>query len=215
MNLFLLVTTILFRLIAINTEFPVVYAQETFLGEGENSISWPIVEGDFAGVERINELLEYQNFTGETLEETRETFLICSRGIVSSSFQVNWMNTEYLDLTITVETLGAYPSRMIFNQFFNLNTGELVKPEELFLESEMNNLVALCNNELQNRIPAEITEEYEFTLENLNQLGMRRGGIIFHYDFQFSHANEALEPNGELFFYWSDINEYLKPGLRL
>ncbi len=214
MNLFLLVTNILLRLIAVNSEFPVVYTHETFLGEGENSISWPIVEGDFAGVERINELLDYQNFTCETLEETRKNFLLYGAGIVGSSFQVNWMNTEYLDLTIIVETLGAYPSRMVFNQLFNLSTGELVKPEELFLENEIDKLVNLCNNELQNRIPDEITDEYLFTRENLEQLGMRRSGIMFHYDFEFAHAVEALEPNGELFFYWEDINEFLRPEFR-
>lgn len=214
MNLFLLITNILFRLVAINSEFPVVHAHETFLGETEASIKWPVVEGNFAGVERINEILDYQTFTGETLEETRENYQLHGSGIIGSNFRVNWMNTKYLDLTITVETLGAYPSRMVFNKLFNLTSGELVTPEKLFLENEMDNLVTLCNNELQSRIPSEITDEYLFTRENLEQLGMRRSGILFHYDFQFAHAVEALEPDGELFFYWSDINEFLRPELR-
>ncbi len=214
MNTFLLITNILLRLIAINSEFPVVYAHETFLGESGASIKWPVVEGDFAGIERINENLDYQNFTGETIEETRENYQLYGAGIIGASFQVNWMNTEYIDLTIIVETLGAYPSRMVFNQFFNLATGELVKPEELFLENEIDNLVSLCNNELQNRIPDEINDEYLFTRENLEQLGMRRSGIMFHYDFEFAHAVEALEPDGELFFYWSDINQFLRPEFR-
>ena len=216
MNMFLLVTSILFRLIAINPEFPVVYAHETFLGTGENkaSIKWPVVEGDFAGVDRISELLDYESITGETIVQTRENYQLYGSGIVGAYFQVNYSDTQYLDLTITVETLGAYPSRMVFDKLFNLATGELITPNDLFLESELNNLVTLCDNELQNRIPSETPEDYRFTLENLEQVGVRRSGIIFHYDFQYPHVSEALEPDGELFFYWGDINKYLRPELR-
>ncbi len=196
-------------IIALSTEFPVIHPQETFLGEDGASISWPVVNGSFAGVARINEILDYRNVTGETLQETRENYMLHGTGIVGAYFLVNWTDAEYVDLTITVETLGAYPSSMVFNYCFNLDTGEEVTPEDMFMEDRIPDLVQLCNTELQNRIGSEIEEELTFTVENLNQLGLRRGGIVFHYDFNFPHAAAALAPDGEIFFYWDVMNEYL------
>ncbi len=201
-------------IVALNTEFPVIHPQETFLGDDGASISWPVVNGTFAGVARINEILNYQNVTGETLQETRDNYKLYGAGIVGGYFLVNWTDAEYVDLTITVETLGAYPSSMVFNYCFNLDTGEEVIPEDMFMEDRIPDLVQMCNSELQNRIGSEIEEEFTFTVENLNQLGIKRGGIVFHYDFGFPHSTIALEPDGELFFYWSDLNEFLLPEAR-
>lgn len=216
-------------IVPLNTEFPVIYPYETFLGDDGAKISWPVVTGTFAGVARIGEILNYRNVTGETLEETRANYKLHGAGIVGSSFLVNWMDTEYLDLTISVETLGAYPSSMIFNYCFNLDTGEEVIPEDIFIEDRIPDLVQMCNAELQNatepiaesvlavvqnRIGSEIEEEFTFNVENLKQLGIRRGGIVFHYDFNFPHAIAASEPDGELFFYWDHMNEYLLPEAR-
>lgn len=201
-------------LVALNTEFPVIHPQETFLGDGDASISWPVVNGTFSGVSGINEILNYQNVTGETLQETRENYREYGAGIVGAYFVVNWTDTEYLDLTITVETLGAYPDAMVFNYCFNLDTGEEVIPEDMFMEDRIPDLVQMCNAELQNRIGSEIQEEFTFAEENLRQLGIRRGGIVFHYDFGFPHSTVALEPDGELFFYWNDLNDFLLPEAR-
>lgn len=201
-------------LVALNTEFPVIRPQETFLGDGDASISWPVVSGSFSGVLRINEILNYKYVTGETLEETRENYREYGRGIIGSSFVVNWTDTEYVDLTITVETLGAYPDAMVFNYCFNLDTGEEVIPENMFMENKIQDLVQMCNAELQNRISSEIQREYTFEEENLSQLGIRRGGIVFYYDFGFPHSTVALEPDGELFFCWSDLNDFLLPEAR-
>jgi len=201
-------------LIALNTEFPEVHPQEIILGDGDASISWPVVNGSFSGVSRINEILNYKYVTGETLEETGENYREYGRGIIGSYFVVNHTDTEFLDLTITVETLGAYPDAMVFNYCFNLDTGEEVVPEDMFMENKIQDLVQMCNTELQNRISSEIQTEYTFEEENLNQLGIRRGGIVFHYDFGFPHSTVALEPDGELFFYWSDLNGFLLPDAR-
>lgn len=214
MVLFPVMVGIVTGIVALNTEFPVIFPQETFLGDGDASISWPIVSGTFSGISGINEILNYQNVTGETLEQTRENYKLYGTGIVGVYFLVNWTDAEYVDLTITVETLGAYPSSMVFNYCFNLESGEEVVAEDMFMEDRIPDLVQMCNAELQNRIGSEIEEEFTFTVENLSQLGIRRGGIVFHYDFNFPHATAASEPDGELFFYWDDLNEYLLPEAR-
>lgn len=214
MVFFSVIVGIVTGIVALSTEFPVINPQETFLGDGDASISWPVVSGNFSGISRINEILNYRNVTGETLEQTRENYKLHGSGIVGAFFLVNWIDAELIDLTITVETLGAYPSSMVFNYCFNLDTGEEIVPEDLFMEDRIPDLVQMCNAELQNRTGSEIEEEFTFTVENLKQLGIKRGGIVFHYDFNFPHAIAALEPDGELFFFWDQMNEYLLPEAR-
>ena len=200
--------------IAVDSQLPEVIPQETLLGEGSASIIWPVVEGEFPGVARINEILDYRNVTGETIEETGENYSLYGAGIVGSSFLVQWMDTEYLDLTITVETVGAYPSSMVFHYLFDLDSGEEVVPEDIFLQERIPDLVKLCDRELQSRIDNGTEEEYIFTEGDLKQIGIRRGGIVFHYDFHFPHVIAASEPDGELFFYWDEMNEFLVTEVR-
>ncbi len=217
MSSFYLMVTVLTALMVLDVQMPAVSPIETLLvgEEGESSsISWPLVEGTSGGIERINEILEYKNVTGESIDEIVTNYRMYGAGIVGSSFVVNWMNAEYLDLQITVETLGAYPSQMVFNFLFNLETGEEVTAEDLFMEEQITDLVKLCDHELQNRITDQIEDEFTFTETDLNQLGMRRSGIVFHYDFNFPHASAAMEPDGELFFSWNVLNEFLLPEAR-
>ncbi len=204
----------LIGLVTVNSNMPLVSTQETFLGENEASIRWPVVHGEFSGLSRINELLDYSSITGETLEETRENYRLYGTGIVGSFFQVNWTDADFIDLTITVETLGAYPSSRIFNYLFSTESGEIVIAQNLFLEEKISELVQLCNGELQNRITTETVGQHQFTLDNLNDIGVRRSGIVFYYDFQYPHAIAANEPDGKIFFYWSDVNEFLLPEFR-
>ena len=217
MSLIYVMITVLSALMVLDVRLPAVSPIETLLSEedGDTSlISWPLVEGTSAGIDGINEILEYENVLGESIDMIVTNYRLYGAGLVGSSFAVNWMSPKHLDLTITVETLGAYPSQMVFNFLFNLETGEEVSAEDLFMEQRVTELVKLCDHELQNRITDEIEDEFTFNETNLNQLGMRRGGIVFHYDFNFPHINAAMEPNGELFFSWDDINEFLLPEAR-
>ncbi len=217
MSLFYVMVTVLTGLMVLDSPVPGVSSIETRLisEEGDtSSISWPLVEGTSVGIDRINEILEYENVTGESIDETLSNYRLHQTGIVGSFFCVNWMNEEYLDIHITVETLGAYPSQMVFDFLFNLETGKEVSAEDLFMEERITELVKFCDQELQNRVTDEIEEEFTFAETDLNELGMRRGGIVFHYDFNFPHATAAMEPDGELFFSWDDLNEFLLPEAR-
>ncbi|OPX31373.1 MAG: hypothetical protein B1H09_03005 [Gemmatimonadaceae bacterium 4484_173] len=200
--------------IPMDTPLATVSQMETVIGEDGAVILWPVVEGDLPGTSRINEILNYENAVGETLEETSENYSINHRGIVGSSFRVVWSDPQFLDLEITVETLGAYPSSMVFRYLFDLETGEEVTPNDLFLPETMPELIQLCDSMLQDRIHNETGGGYVFTEEDLENVGMRRGGIVFHYDFNYPHAAAAAEPDGELFFPWSEINRFLLPRYR-
>jgi len=191
------------------TPLVTVSSMETVIGEEGGVIRWPVVEGDMPGVGRINEILGYENTTGETVEETAANYSLNHKGIVGSSFQVRWSDSQYLDLEITVETLGAYPSSMVFRYLFNLETGEEVTPGDLFVPETIPELIQLCDNMLQERIQNETGYECVFAEENLGSMGMRRGGMVFHYDFNYPHAATAAEPDGELFFPWGDLNRFL------
>jgi hypothetical protein len=198
----------------VDTPLATVSQMESAIGEDGAVIRWPVVDGDLPGTNRINEILKYEYVVGETLEETSENYSLNHRGIVGSSFQVKWSDPQYLDLEITVETLGAYPSSMVFRYLFNLETGEEVTPGDLFVPETIPELIQLCDSMLQERIQNETGYECVFAEENLGSMGMRREGMVFHYDFNYPHAATAAEPDGELFFSWSDINRFLLPQQR-
>ncbi|MCD6587631.1 MAG: hypothetical protein J7K88_03675 [Candidatus Fermentibacteraceae bacterium] len=200
--------------IPVGTPLATVSRMEFVPGEDGAVIQWPVVEGDFSGVSRVNEILAYENVTGETIEETSENYSVNHRGIVGSSFRVVWSDPQFLDLEITVETLGAYPSSMVFRYLFDLETGEEVTPNDLFVPETLPELIQLCDSMLQERIHNETGDEFVFTEENLKNVGMRRGGIVFHYDFNYPHASAAAKPDGELFFPWSEVNQFLLPQHR-
>ncbi len=202
----------LVAVIQVGTPLVSVSNMETVIGEDGGVIQWPVVEGDMPGVSRINEILGYKNVTGEPVEETVANYRLNHRGIVGSSFQVRWSDFQYLDLEITVETLEAYPSSMVFRYLFNLETGEEVTPGDLFIQETIPELIQRCDNMLQERIKNKTGYEYVFSKENLGSMGMRRGGMVFHYNFNYPHA--AAEPDGELFFPWSDLNRFLLPQHR-
>jgi len=112
---------------------------------------WPIVsgQGDSDAIARMNKSMDYEIVTGESLEETLEIFGENERGIVGSMFTVD---ADLLDISISVDFLGAYPSTFEYYFTFDAGTGERLVVEDLFCEERINDLVALLDLHLQRNI---------------------------------------------------------------
>jgi hypothetical protein len=214
--------TVLFATMPVRWASPVVACQEMTFPESSMSIRWPYLVGETVAVPVINQVLDYESITGETLAETLRNYNATQSGIVGSSFSVEYMDMSYLDISITVETLGAYPSSMVFNFLFSLSNGERITSADLFRSDKITDLIRLCDGRLQENITRELAsdplqayavDECHFTAEWLDEVGMSSEGIVFHYDFQYPHMIEAAEPDGELFFTWEELNGFLLPGV--
>ncbi len=173
-------------------------------------------------VERINEDLDYETLLGETVAETAEYFRQYNHGIVYSGFEVNYMDEDYLDISIFWEFVGAYLSGNEISMLFSLEDGTRISPKDLFHMGNSDELVYLCEGKLQQNILQEITEDpplfensYDdhFTADDLGSVGIRETGILFKYMFYYPHAMLAAEPSGDIFFTWDEIEIFLLPGV--
>jgi len=179
---------------------------------------WPIVsgQGDQDAIAMMNKLMDYEIVTGESLEETLEIFG------ENSMFTVNYVDTDLIDITITVDFLGAYPSTFDYYFTFDAGTGERLVAGDLFLDDKIDDLVALLDLHLQRNIEirkrqntvvleddGQVTElDQDFVREDLEDFTVMPDGMIFRHDFGFLHAILALEPEGEIFLEWEILAEF-------
>ena len=186
---------------------------------------WPIVsgQGNPLAIAIMNKMMEYEIVTGEALEETLEIFAESERGIVGSMFVVNCIDVDLLDIAITAEFLGAYPSTFEYYFAFDTRTGEKLTAEDLFLDEKIDDLVALLDQYLQRNIEMrkhqntldEVDDTYvteldqNFVREDLDDFTVTPDGMFFRHDFEFPHAILALEPEGEIFLAWETLTEFI------
>jgi len=213
-------------LAAVFAVLPVVGSLEYVLDEDHDIysgvINWPVIAGDPLVSGRINDVIDYEAVTGEPLSETLEIYGEYHSGIVGADFEVNYMDEDYLDISIEVEFLGAYPSAMETSFLFSLLSGELVLPGSLFIPERMQDLVELCDGKLQENINikmeedqelASVIQEHHFAMDDLGSAGIREDGMIFRYDFGFPHVIKAAEPSGMIRLGWDELRGFLLPGV--
>ncbi len=186
---------------------------------------WPILRSrvDTEALALMNKTMDYETVTGETLQETLETFTESERGIIGSTFNVNCQDAGLLDITITTESYGAYPSTFGYHFTFDIGTGERLFAEDLFKQEEMDDLVTLLDLYLQRNI--EISKQQNsvymgddiqatrldqnFVREDLDDFTVTPEGMIFRHHFGFPHAILALEPRSEIFLDWEALAEFI------
>jgi hypothetical protein len=220
-------------LLVILAELPLVGTMEFDLLEdasnGWGVLQWPVVAADPIVADGINRVLDYESITGEPLYETIAFFREEGHGISGSSFTVDYLDREYLCISIFVEFYGAYPSTFKHSFLFDLENGEPVNTDELFLSERKDELVLLCDSILQENIQTEMEEnlelyqmdsddhmysEHHFAMDDLGSAGMTGEGMVFEYQFGFPHAILAAEPSGVIFLTWDELEGFLQPGVR-
>jgi hypothetical protein len=189
-------------------------------------MEWPVVAGgtDDGAIAAMNEAMSWENVTGEPFEQTMITYSEIQRGYTGAAFDVNFNRGGILDITIIVDYVGAYPSTFLYWFNFDARTGDPLLPSDLFLESEVDGLVALLDSELQDNVqaaievycssPEEASDMYgdpHFTADYLGRFSIMQDGIEFHYDFEFPHAYLAAEPEEDLMVSWEDLAPFLDP----
>ena len=108
---------------------------------------------------------------------------------------------------------------------FDLRDGSLIKPEDLFHEDRVPELVKLIDQKLQAELQQMIRDregniEFAWKAENatlrvtsddLVEFAISDKGITFFYDPHFSHQRAWAEPEGRYFFTYSELKSFLKP----
>jgi hypothetical protein len=202
----------------------------------ENVMEWPEIGGGVSKPisDRINAVISIDSVCGESIKEIQLNYKDCNCGIVGGRFDVNYNKKNILSLTISVETMSAYPDVLIRNYNFNTKTGTVIFLDSLLKKDSIPSLISKFNNELSKRMEeakaiafedAEMAQETdfinnlfdkrEFLKEDLKNFIITDKGITFTFEFGFPHVAQALEPASDFFISRENLKPYLAAGIEL
>jgi hypothetical protein len=204
--------------------------ENSFTLEGKNGIdgeyTFPVITGESAAAKKMNEALAAKNLMDETIEEMKATFKDCSCGTVGVSYHVNYNANNILDMSVFIETLGAYSSGYVKRFTLNATTGEKLSIHQLLKPASLPQLAYECDALLQERVKKamgevedsegaewlkELTEGKKFEAEHLENFSVTSEGITFYYSYGFPHAAVALEPDDAFLFSFSQLKDDIEP----
>ncbi len=185
-------------------------------------ITYPKVSG--ASGKKIESVLNYEKIFDYKLKyqiRGEDTWLD------EISYDVNYNKNGILDVLISMEGSGAYPS--VTNRYFVVNTksGSRVRPVDVFT-----NLAALASKakakqkaevrktkaelkadpEAADFDASEYFNNAKFMSKDLNEFSVSEKGVTFRYDYGFPHVALAYQPSGEYFFTWKELRPFIKKG---
>lgn len=188
-------------------------------------VTYPVVLGleDYKAEENIIKTLNYwKNFEG-SLEENLGSY----HWLTDLYYKVNYNKNSILDITLTMEGVGAYPDESSKNLVIDLKTGNKVYAKDTFTnleglaikigeaqKAELKKAMAEANKEAEgdgNYYLDVIGREGKFTVEKINDFSISDKGVTFLHNYDFVHAAKALEPAGRYFFTWTELKPFIKP----
>jgi hypothetical protein len=193
-------------------------------------VRYPSVRGlsDAAVLRRIQSTLTMKNVFDYNLDEFRR-----NPGLLSFDYKVNYNQNYLLDITFTEEFEGAYPDTGTKHLLINLKNGKVVRAADAFNLNPLNALAALAGL-VDKKLKAEVAEldkvneddkstdaeakswvrnelkKLRFGVQNLNEFSVSNKGVTFLFDAGFPHAIQALQPEGEYFFSYTELRPYIK-----
>lgn len=143
----------------------------------------------------------------------------------SADYVVNYNKNNLLDITLSSEGSGAYPSTFNKTVVVNLKTGNRLRPVDVFTnlaalaaEARKKQLTEIKTAQAEYKNDSDAAdfdgEEYfrksNFTVKDLSEFSVSDQGVTFLYDYGFPHVVLALQPEGRYFFTWAQMKPYIK-----
>ena len=201
--------------------------------EEKLDLKWPIISSDSKS--KALDSLIYMNFnfselTGcEIINKEDKNVFECQ--ITNVDYKINYNKNGVFDCSFELEYLGAHLNYDYHRTTLDLYTEKQVFLNEIIKETELNILIDFCNEEIKiktkhaleealnnNQIQtdeAELFEGFEFDKKDLNNFSFNEEGVTIYYNFFFPHYARAIEPNGEIFLNWNELEKYLNTELDL
>jgi len=156
-------------------------------------------------------------------------------GLTDVDYYINYDENNLLNISVWMEWLGAYPVDVVKDYSINLTSGEAVKLSDIFYQDKIADLLNLLNGMLQANIDEALTyggdETYskediimefdshkdvyqnygKFTEADIADFKVDPTGMRFIYDFRFSHATRAFEPDGYIDLDYAQLRDYIRP----
>ncbi len=198
------------------TESEHVQSSDILLGRAYKS-TWPKIKNvGFAAFKELDFSLSFIVVTdsSQDISKYNETNL----GVMASNYLVTYDKNNVLDVTIYFkgnDSKGFYGYRNSYTR--DLLTGKPININRIIDPKKMPLLAKLCDAQLQSNIRQYMiglpvkdrkpNEGYDvtFTDQSLNNYRLEENGITFYFDF----GTGDNQPNGELYFSYAQLNDYL------
>ena len=192
-----------------------------FPGRRRAIVLYPVVRGPQSSdvLQKVRAILNLKNVFDSSIEEYRQ-----DTWLSELDYKINYNQNYILDITFTESGVGAYPDTHIKHFAINLRNGELIKASDAFKSPSLDSLTSLLDAKLQAEIKQIIKEnpaakedsaslfgELKYKQADLDNFSISNRGITFLYDAGFPHVNQALAPNGQYFFPYSKLKEFINP----
>lgn len=186
------------------------------------TVNYPKVKAANAVLsKKIETAINYENNKVFSLKEEMGEY----QWLEEADFAVGYNKNGVLSINLFVTGTAAYPTSLNKNIVVDLNTGNKVRPIDVF--TNLKGLVAKIKTIQKEEIKAGIEEikkdpdtagedtaelfKYtDFKEINLEGFSINEEGVTFVYDYGFPHVIEALEPNGNYSLSWAEIKPYIK-----
>lgn len=201
-----------------------IKVSQLVLGQQNSGLNlvWPQISG-IDNKEVYNKIigeLDFGKNVGQDLDKVEAQYSKCRCGLVASSYAVNYNQNEILSISLILDYIRSYPSEIIKNYVFDLESGEKLEINSLIKEEKQSELVEVCNQKLQENIQKAIENRNqknldipldkfkgEFKKENFANYVLSDKGLEFFYDFDFEQASKAFAPSSYIFVSFEEINK--------
>ncbi len=181
----------------------------------------PIVSGTTG--KKIETILSYEkNFEINIKEEQTEI-----SWLDAASFETIYNKNGILNVRLSVEGSGAYPSTYSKSVVIDTKLGTKITPQAVF--TNIPGLVAKVSK-MQKTEMKKANEDYKkdpdsadfdastyftsakYTSKDLDDFSISDEGITLRYNYDFPHVALALQPLGEYLFTWKELKPFIKKG---
>jgi hypothetical protein len=198
---------------------PIMDGKKTF------SITWPKISGTSPEIaKKIEAALNYETIFEFTIKDEKEE----TQWLADGGYKVDYNRGKILSVSIWIEGSGAYPSTANKYITVDTSTGAAVKPDDVFantagLEAILTRMRAKEMADTKAKLAKDpeakdvdiktlFDESLEYNKISLDQFTVKDDGVLFHHNYDFPHAVQALAPAGEFLVKWAQLKPFIKAG---
>lgn len=170
---------------------------------------------------KIESAIGYQKVLGLNLKEELSEF----QWLEEADFEVGYNNKGVLCITLSMDGTAAYPSGTSKTVVVDLKTGRRLMAADVFTnitgltakvrkaqKKEIADAIAEIKKDPENQEPNPETlfQDTKFDAKDLEGFSVDEKGVTFKYNYGFPHVIQALQPDGNFFFSWTQLKPFIK-----
>jgi hypothetical protein len=139
-----------------------------------------------------------------------------------ADYKVLFNQNGVLCMELWMTGTAAYPYSVTKRVVINIASGNTVRPEDVFkdlpalakmVRKAQLAEIAAAKKEMKSdpeARPEELFSETNFTAEDFKDFSVNAKGVTFYYDYGFPHVLQALQPDGEFHFSWTQLKPFVR-----